>query len=90
MAIVLILSDINLYVPYVMCVILHTQMPIGDSGRIVLEIEPLLKRRLYSALALEQMTLKDWFIEQAEQYVHAQQQPRLFGTATKNTLDTKS
>jgi hypothetical protein len=65
-------------------------MPIGDSGRIVLEVEPLLKRRLYSALALEHMTLKDWFIARAEEYVQAQQQPGLFGTATTNTLDTKS
>lgn len=65
-------------------------MPIGDSGRIVLEVEPLLKRQLYSALALEHMTLKDWFIGQAEQYVQAQQQPGLFGTVTTNTLGTKS
>jgi len=59
-------------------------MAIGDSGRIVLEIEPLLKRRLYSALQLERMSLKDWFIAKAEEYVQSQQQPGLFGTATTN------
>ena len=73
-----------------MCVILHKQMPIGDSGRIVLEVEPLLKRRLYSQLALEHMTLKDWFIAQAEQYVQAQQQPGLFGTTRSDSVDTQS
>tara|TARA_B100001059_G_C17812857_1_gene573334 strand:+ start:1294 stop:1482 length:189 start_codon:yes stop_codon:yes gene_type:complete len=41
----------------------------GDSGRIVLEVDPNLKKTLYSLLALEQKTLKDWFIEQAEQYI---------------------
>lgn len=41
----------------------------GDSGRVVLEISPDLKKQIYSILALEQKTLKDWFIEQAEEYV---------------------
>lgn len=53
-------------------------MPIGESGRIVLEIEPELKRRLYSALAMDQKTLKDWFIGRASEYVRSQQQPNLF------------
>ena len=41
----------------------------GDSGRIVLEVDPTLKKQLYSILALEQKTLKDWFIQQAEQHI---------------------
>ena len=53
-------------------------MPVGDSGRIVLEVEPELKRRLYSALALNNQTLKRWFILQAEEFVRLQQQPNLF------------
>jgi hypothetical protein len=61
---------------------LHAIMAIGDSGRIVLEIEPLLKRRLYSVLQLERQSLKDWFIARAEEYVQSQQQPSLFGTTT--------
>lgn len=40
----------------------------GDSGRIVIEIEPDLKRRLYSRLAMDGSTLKDWFIQCAENY----------------------
>jgi hypothetical protein len=65
-------------------------MAIGESGRIVLEIQPLLKRRLYSALALDHKSLKDWFIARAEEYVQTQQQPGLFGAATTtHTLDTK-
>ncbi|MBZ5566590.1 MAG: hypothetical protein LAN64_01940 [Acidobacteriia bacterium] len=66
-------------------------MPIGESGRVVLEIDPLLKRKLYSALALEHMSLKAWFIGKAEEYVQAQQQPTLFGSAAPNAqVDTKA
>lgn len=41
----------------------------SDSGRVVIEIEPDLKRRLYSTLAMDSSTLKDWFIQCAETYV---------------------
>ena len=41
----------------------------GDSGRVVVDIDPALKRRLYSALALEDSTLKDWFISCAEHFI---------------------
>jgi hypothetical protein len=58
-------------------------MAIGESGRIVLEIEPELKRKLYSTLALENKTLKAWFIGVAEQHVGAWQQPGLFDSATE-------
>ena len=47
-------------------------MSTGDSGRIVIEVEPTLKRRLYSALAMESSTLKDWFILCAESYLDRQ------------------
>ncbi|AYM78766.1 hypothetical protein D9M09_25490 [Janthinobacterium agaricidamnosum] len=44
-------------------------MSIGNSGRIVIEIEPEAKRRLYAALAYEGLTLKDWFLKNAEKYL---------------------
>ncbi|AXW11503.1 hypothetical protein CJO90_14190 [Ralstonia solanacearum] len=44
-------------------------MAIGESGRIVLEIEPNLKKKFYACLALDQTTLKDWFIKTAEDYI---------------------
>ncbi len=58
-------------------------MAIGESGRIVLEVDPELKRRLYSALALENKTLKKWFIALAIHHIDTQQQPSLFGSATE-------
>lgn len=45
-----------------------TRMARGDSGRIVVEIEPEMKRRLYSALALSGSTLKDWFLKAASEF----------------------
>lgn len=46
----------------------------SDSGRIVLEVNPELKRVLYGVLALENKSLKDWFIKEAEQYIEEKQQ----------------
>jgi hypothetical protein len=53
-------------------------MSVGKSGRIVLEVEPELKQRLYSALALEQKTLKEWFILTANEHIRSRQQPSIF------------
>ena len=44
-------------------------MPRSASGRIVVEIDPDLKKRLYSALSLDSITLKDWFVKQATDYL---------------------
>lgn len=38
----------------------------GTSGRIVIDVNPELKRKLYSTLALSGSTLKDWFTGAAE------------------------
>lgn len=53
-------------------------MAVGKSGRIVLEVEPELKHRLYSTLALEKKTLKEWFILTANDHIRSQQQPSMF------------
>ena len=50
----------------------------GESGRIVIEIDPELKRRLYAALAVSGLTLKDWFIFAAEKYATGITQSDLF------------
>jgi hypothetical protein len=44
-------------------------MSIGNSGRIVIELEPGLKRQIYSALAKDGMTLKEWFVREAKNYI---------------------
>ncbi len=45
-------------------------MPIGKSRRIVIDVEDVgLKRDLYSALAAEGRSLKDWFSSSARKYL---------------------
>jgi hypothetical protein len=55
----------------------------GESGRVVIEVEPALKRRLYSALAIENSTLKQWFVDSATRYVTEHEQPSLPESAPK-------
>ncbi len=44
-------------------------MPVGPSGRIVVEIDPETKEELYSALRAEGLTLKEWFLSNVEVYL---------------------
>jgi hypothetical protein len=53
----------------------------GDSGRIVLEIDPSQKGELYSVLTKNGLTLKDWFLQQASQYLQDRSQLSLFGSS---------
>lgn len=50
----------------------------GDSGRIVVEVDPALKRAVYVELARQGLTLKAWFTTQAERLVAHGAQPELF------------
>jgi hypothetical protein len=50
----------------------------GESGRIVIEIDPETKRRLYTALSISGSTLKEWFLKEAVAYCEDSIQPGLF------------
>ena len=58
-----------------------TFMARGESGRIVIEVEPETKKRLYASLALSGSTLKDWFLKKAADFCQNAGQPSLFGDA---------
>jgi hypothetical protein len=47
------------------------------SGRVVVEVDPALKLSLHAALAADGLSLKDWFVRHASDYVSERQQPRL-------------
>ena len=50
----------------------------GESGRIVIEVEPDFKRKLYSALDGDNnLALKDWFVAAAANYIAEREQPSL-------------
>jgi hypothetical protein len=53
----------------------------GDSGRIVIEVDPTFKEEVYAALDRDGLTLKSWFVQQATKYVADHIQPGLALTA---------
>lgn len=52
----------------------------GNSGRIVIDIDPEKKRRIYAALGQTGRTLKDWFLESAMHFCEETAQPSLFAS----------
>jgi hypothetical protein len=44
-------------------------MPVGRSGRIVVEIDPDLKQDLYAALEQDGVSLKKWFLGHVNAYL---------------------
>lgn len=48
---------------------LGLNMSIGNSGRVVIELEPELKRELHTALRKEGTNLKAWFVEHAQAFL---------------------
>ena len=56
----------------------------GPSGRVVIEMDPELKRELHAALVADGSTLKEWFISQARLHLRARREPALpgFGSTT--------
>jgi len=60
----------------------------GKSGRVVLEIDPELKRRLYASLENRQETMKEWFVKEAENLIYCDKQPSLFDTPDKQPNKT--
>ena len=41
----------------------------GKSGRVVIDIDPAFKRSLYARLSEEGISLKEWFVARAIEYV---------------------
>ena len=62
-------------------------MSIGNSGRVVIEIDPDLKKELYAILIRDGSTLKDWFVKSAETYLTESNQMTLgFDVNKKETI----
>lgn len=51
----------------------------GPSGRLVIEVDPTLKRDLHATLAADGLTLKDWFLQRVSDYIAERRQPSLPG-----------
>ena len=59
-------------------------MAVGKSGRVVVEIEPDLKKTLHAALRLDGLSMKDWFLASAKAYLETRHQPELRFVADDN------
>ena len=59
----------------------------GKSGRVVLEIDPDLKKTLYSVLESDQKTMKEWFVAEAEQLIYEHKQPSLFKKSVSKVIN---
>jgi hypothetical protein len=57
----------------------------GNSGRIVLEVDPDFKRELYDALDKDGLTLREWFLTEVNRYLKERFQLRLFETVGRTT-----
>jgi hypothetical protein len=62
----------------------------GQSGRIVIEVDPALKLELYAALARSNSTLKNWFVGKATRFCETQSQPDLFSSQQDKTGPTNA
>lgn len=49
----------------------------GSSGRIVIEIDPVIKQELYQALGDEGLNLKQWFLRNVTEFLDHRMQPEL-------------
>lgn len=66
----------------------------GTSGKIVLEIEPAEKEKLYSAVKRNGLTMKEWFLQQMDIYldrsVIAEPHPSYGGGKSSGAARSKS
>ena len=65
-------------------------MPKGTSGRIVIEIEPEMKDELYTALEKEGLKMKQWFLENALEFLKNRQQLTLAFDAPKENKQERA
>ena len=57
----------------------------GSSGRLVIEIDPLIKKELYEKLGEKGLNMRQWFLMHATEYLKQNEQNSL----SKETVITK-
>lgn len=58
----------------------------GKSGKIIIEVDPAFKERLYETLRSQGSTMKDWFLKHAHELCDEHQQPSL-GLVAEDSAD---
>lgn len=72
---------------------MHTRsvfMPIGSSGRIVIEMSPELKQELYQQLKKENLNLKQWFLHNVDLFLSNKNQLNLCFDEKLNDSDNNT
>lgn len=64
-------------------------MSIGASGRVVIEIEPALKRELHEVLKAEGTNLKAWFLHNVDQLLTEKNSGSPQATTKSKKTDTR-
>jgi lambda repressor-like predicted transcriptional regulator len=62
-------------------------MPVGHSGRIVIEMDPAQKQELYAALQQDGWSLKQWFLARVDEYLRDRLQLSLHLTCPRGDQD---
>ena len=44
-------------------------MPVGNSGRVVIELDPVIKAQLHNSLREQGTNLKEWFLQKAQEHL---------------------
>lgn len=52
-------------------------MPVGSSGRVVIEMDPELKQLLHQLLKSDGSNLKDWFLKCVDEYMKSKTQQKV-------------
>ncbi len=65
-------------------------MSIGDSGRVVIEVDTQLKHGLHKVLKEDGLSMKEWFIKNAESYLAMRAQLTLDIDNKKQTGEVQS
>ena len=60
-------------------------MPVGKSGKVLIELDPKLKREIYTALTQDGLTMKDWFLLNAQRYLSSRHQRELWSFRSEGT-----
>lgn len=62
----------------------------GKSGRVVIDMDPAFKRRLYARLSEEGISLKEWFAARAIEYVERDAAVQLQLSGLESTAEKRS
>ena len=66
-------------------------MPQGTSGRVVIDLDPEFKEKLYSVLKDNGLSMKEWFLQHATAYCDSHLEPQLdFNGRSKKAIPAAS